>query len=73
MQPARLAEVARNLAEVSRLSLLLPLHKEFHVLTSYIRSAVRRQLRGIVDMDDALDMVQDTAHRLARKAYKLEG
>ncbi|MHA1216609.1 MAG: glucuronate isomerase, partial [Candidatus Thorarchaeota archaeon] len=29
-------------------------------------------VRGIVDMDDALDMVQDTAHRLARKAYKLE-
>jgi len=26
--------------------------------------------RGMVDMDDALEMIQDTAYRLAKKAYK---
>ncbi|MDI6754538.1 MAG: glucuronate isomerase [Thermodesulfobacteriota bacterium] len=28
-------------------------------------------VRGIIDMEDALDMIQDTAYRLAKKAYKL--
>jgi hypothetical protein len=27
-------------------------------------------VRGIVDMDDAAEMIQDTAYRLAKKAYK---
>jgi len=29
-------------------------------------------VRGIVDMEDARDMIQDTAYRLARRAYKFE-
>lgn len=29
-------------------------------------------VRGIVDMDDAEEMIQDTAYRLARRAYKFE-
>ncbi len=29
-------------------------------------------VRGVVDMDDAREMIQDTAHRLVRKAYKLD-
>ena len=28
-------------------------------------------VRGIIDMDDAREMIQDTAYRLAKKAYKL--
>jgi glucuronate isomerase len=28
-------------------------------------------VRGIIDMEDARDMIQDTAYRLAKKAYKL--
>jgi glucuronate isomerase len=27
---------------------------------------------GIVDLDDAEEMIQDTAYRLAKRAYKLE-
>lgn len=30
-------------------------------------------VRGIIDMDDAREMIQDTAYRLAKRAYKLEG
>ena len=30
-------------------------------------------VRGIVDMEDAEEMIQDTAYRLAKKAYKLYG
>ncbi len=29
-------------------------------------------VRGMVDMDDAREMIQDTAYRLAKRAYKLE-
>jgi glucuronate isomerase len=29
-------------------------------------------VRGIVDMDDAVEMIQDTAWRLAKKAYKFD-
>ena len=28
-------------------------------------------VRGIIDMDEAREMIQDTAYRLAKKAYKL--
>jgi hypothetical protein len=28
-------------------------------------------VRGIVDIDDAEEMIQDSAYRLAKKAYKL--
>jgi glucuronate isomerase len=30
-------------------------------------------VRGIVDMDDASEMVVDAAYRLAKRAYKFEG
>jgi glucuronate isomerase len=29
-------------------------------------------VRGILDMDDALEMVHDLAYRLAKRAYKFE-
>jgi len=29
-------------------------------------------VQGIVDMDDAQEMIYDSAYRLAKKAYKLE-
>ena len=29
-------------------------------------------VRGIVDMDDAAEMIHDTAYRLAKKAYKFD-
>ena len=28
-------------------------------------------VRGIIDMEDAREMIQDTAYRLAKKAYKM--
>jgi hypothetical protein len=29
-------------------------------------------IRGVVDMDDAVEMIHDTAYLLARKAYKFD-
>jgi len=31
----------------------------------------RTGVRGIVDLEDAREMIQDTAYRLPKKAYKL--
>jgi hypothetical protein len=29
-------------------------------------------VRGVIDMADAEEMIQDAAHRLARRAYKFD-
>ena len=36
-----------------------------------IIAQARDQARGIVDMDDAAEMILDTAYRLAKKAYRI--